>query len=187
MKEVATVFAVSCDEKVVVLKDVFAEEGGSSASARKEGAISRAGLLNSDCAVRDEVNALEICFPFRAFVNFFGFSEPSESSKGRFLVILKETCLLAWGNLCADLEDGDGESDGERPLWLWFISSPVSSSVGDPGSMAVMYDSRDSRSSRRSVRSGWRGCDVLAASICKSVFCNSRGLTLCWHLQNSLF
>ena len=72
--------------------------------------------------------------------------------------------LLAWSNVYADLEDGDG--DGERALKYSFISSPVSSSVGDPGSMAVVYDSHDSRSFLRSCRDGLAG---LLASVNMSV------------------
>lgn len=49
----------------------------------------------------------------------------------------KETGLLAWGNADVGLKDGDGDGDGERAPKSRYVSLSVSSSVGDPGSIAV--------------------------------------------------
>ena len=78
-----------------------------------------------------------------------------------------ETCLLAWEDACVGLKNGEG--DGERAPKSRFVSLSVSSSVGDPGSIAVTYDSHDShdsRSCRRSVRRGLIVCDAMVVSVC---------------------
>jgi hypothetical protein len=42
------------------------------------------------------MNCLTVCFPFEDFVNFGDLTDDSpELSEGRFLVMCKETCLLA--------------------------------------------------------------------------------------------
>lgn len=64
VNEVAIVFAVSCDEEVLLLKDVFAEL---SRLVRNEAAISRVGFLNSGSGMK---GGTAVCFPLGRFVNF---------------------------------------------------------------------------------------------------------------------
>lgn len=67
VKEVAAVLAVSCDEKVLLSKDVFADDG--LGLGRREGAMSTVGILNESSALRDGLIA---CSPLEVFVNFDG-------------------------------------------------------------------------------------------------------------------
>ena len=78
VNEVITVFAVSCDEKVLLLKDVFAEL---SRLVRNEGAISRVGFLNGDSGAE---GGTAVCFPLRLFVNFNGVSKMITVLQGPF-------------------------------------------------------------------------------------------------------
>jgi hypothetical protein len=91
VKDVLVVFAVSCEENAVLVKEAFTEDGPEAADW-KERAMLRDGFLNG---IGEDMKDLTGCFPFKVFVNFGDFSKWLELSGGLFLVMCKETCLLA--------------------------------------------------------------------------------------------